>query len=90
MAQVTILMGSTSDQEHVAKITKTLDEFDVSHQERIASAHKTPEKVLEIVAELEKSDCRVIIAVAGLSNAFQRNDCWKKHASSHNMPALQR
>ncbi|MFH0835646.1 MAG: 5-(carboxyamino)imidazole ribonucleotide mutase [Candidatus Micrarchaeota archaeon] len=70
MANVVVLMGSGSDKPHVDEITKTLDEFGVTHQERVASAHKTPEKVLEILAELEDSDCKVIIAVAGLSNAL--------------------
>ncbi len=61
-------MGSGSDSEHAAKITKILDEFGVTHETRVASAHKTPEKLLSVVKEAK--DAKVIIAIAGLSNAL--------------------
>ncbi|MEM0475576.1 MAG: AIR carboxylase family protein [Candidatus Norongarragalinales archaeon] len=68
MAEVLVLMGSGSDAEHAAKITRVLDEFGVSHEERVASAHKTPEKLLAILKE--SKDAKVVIAIAGLSNAL--------------------
>lgn len=70
MPQVVVLMGSASDKPHIDKITKTLGEFGVSFELHVASAHKTPEKVLALVGDAKKSGCKVFIAVAGLSNAL--------------------
>ena len=44
-----IIMGSTSDQGHADKITGVLDELGVNHETHAASAHKNPERVLEII-----------------------------------------
>ncbi len=68
MAKVLVLMGSGSDAEHAKKITSVLDDFGVTHEERVASAHKTPEKLLAVLKEAK--DAKVIIAIAGLSNAL--------------------
>jgi len=68
---VPILMGSKSDKEFVEKITDELDKLDLPHKEYVASAHKTPELVLEIVNEynnLEEPVC--FITVAGRSNGL--------------------
>ncbi len=65
--QVIILMGSKSDLEFCRKIAEALEEFGVSYVMRVASAHKTPEKVLEILREYEDA---VFITVAGRSNAL--------------------
>ena len=67
--KVAILMGSKSDYAHAEKIGATLKEFGVGFEYRVASAHRTPSKVMELVKELEKSNS-VIIAIAGLSNAL--------------------
>ena len=65
--QVVILMGSKSDFEFASKIGKTLEKFGVEFCYRVASAHKTPEKVLKIIEEYEDA---VFITVAGRSNAL--------------------
>ena len=44
-----LIMGSTSDQPHADKITSTLDTLGIEHEVHAASAHKNPEKVLEII-----------------------------------------
>ncbi len=68
---VPIIMGSESDKEFVKKITDELDNLDLPHKEYVASAHKTPELVLEIVEEYNKSDEPVcFITVAGRSNGL--------------------
>jgi len=69
MSQVVILMGSKSDFEFASKIGKTLEKFGVEFSYRVASAHKTPEKVLEIIKEYEDKNA-VFITVAGRSNAL--------------------
>lgn len=69
MAKVVILMGSERDLEHSREIAKHLQRFGLNYQFRIASAHKTPEKVLEILRENEPEKV-VYITVAGRSNAL--------------------
>jgi len=67
---VRILMGSSKDFEFCQTIGKVLEEFKVSYQYRVASAHKTPEKVLEILKDNPKGINLVYITVAGRSNAL--------------------
>lgn len=68
---ILILMGSKSDLVFSKKIAKTLDEFGVKHELKVASAHKTPEIVLETIKEYEKKhDDLVFITVAGRSNGL--------------------
>jgi len=66
-----IIMGSKSDYPHAERIIEWLDRFGIEHETRIASAHKTPEKLLGILAEQEQKDESVVyITIAGLSNAL--------------------
>ncbi len=67
--KVVIIMGSKQDLEHSKKIAEKLKELEVEYVLRIASAHKTPLKVLEILKEYENEDV-VFITVAGKSNAL--------------------
>jgi len=69
MPKVVIIMGSKADLEHSRKIVGVLEKFGVEYILRIASAHKTPLKVLEIIKECEKDDI-IFITVAGRSNAL--------------------
>jgi 5-(carboxyamino)imidazole ribonucleotide mutase len=64
-----ILMGSKADLKHCQKIAGKLQEFGINAIFRVASAHKTPEKVLEILKEYENEEV-VFITVAGRSNAL--------------------
>jgi len=64
---VVILMGSKSDLSFAEKIGKVLGSFGIEFCYRIASAHKTPEKVLKIVREYSSS---IFITVASRSNAL--------------------
>ncbi|MCP5452648.1 MAG: AIR carboxylase family protein [Spirochaetaceae bacterium] len=68
---VVILMGSRSDEAHSSKIAAALDALGVAHESRVGSAHKTPARVLAMLAEYEASGRpRVYITVAGRSNAL--------------------
>lgn len=60
-------MGSKADLDFAKKIADYLKEFGLEYEMRVASAHKTPEKVLEIIKEYDKA---VFITVAGRSNAL--------------------
>ncbi len=64
-----IIMGSKSDADHSRKIAEKLEEFGIESVMRVASAHKTPLRVLEILREYEKDDV-VFVTVAGRSNAL--------------------
>lgn len=67
--KVVILMGSRRDLDFSQRIAKYLDDLGVEYEFRVASAHKTPEKVLEILREYEDSKV-VYVTVAGRSNAL--------------------
>jgi 5-(carboxyamino)imidazole ribonucleotide mutase len=68
---VIILMGSKSDLEHCQKIAEACRVFGVETTMRIASAHKTAGRLLEILAEYETGPRpKVYVTVAGRSNAL--------------------
>lgn len=67
--KVVIIMGSERDLEFTKEIAKHLKALDLEFKLRVASAHKTPEKVLEILKEYENENV-VYITVAGRSNAL--------------------
>jgi 5-(carboxyamino)imidazole ribonucleotide mutase len=67
MPKITIILGSASDKPVFEKCKAVFDKFGISYKVRIASAHRTPEKVEQIVKE-DGSD--VFIAIAGLSAAL--------------------
>ena len=66
---VVILMGSERDLEFCREIAKYLKVFGLDYELRVASAHKTPEKVLAILKEFEQRKT-VYVTVAGRSNAL--------------------
>jgi 5-(carboxyamino)imidazole ribonucleotide mutase len=64
-----IVMGSERDLDFSREIAKYLKLLGVSYEFRVASAHKNPEKVLEIIKEFENEKV-VYVTVAGRSNAL--------------------
>ncbi len=64
-----IVMGSERDLDFSREIAKYLKLLGVNYEFRVASAHKTPEMVLEILKEFE-TDKVVYVTVAGRSNAL--------------------
>lgn len=64
---VLIIAGSASDKRIADDAAAVLREFGVEHDFQVASAHRTPEKLEEI---LKSSNAKVIIAIAGLSAAL--------------------
>ena len=66
-----IIMGSGGDEEFTKPIRAMLKKLVLPYELRIASAHKTPRKLLQILEEYESSDDRIVyITVAGRSNAL--------------------
>ena len=64
-AKVLIVMGSDSDLPVMEEAKKVLFEFGIKVQMTIASAHRTPEKVVSLVKDAERDGVKVIIAGAG-------------------------
>ena len=69
VGKTVIIMGSERDLDFSREISKYLKLIGVTYEFRIASAHKTPEKVLEIIKDFENEKV-VYITVAGRSNAL--------------------
>ena len=64
---VAVVAGSTSDENVYNKTIKVLKENNISHELKILSAHRDPEKLDEY---LKSSKALIYIAVAGLSAAL--------------------
>jgi 5-(carboxyamino)imidazole ribonucleotide mutase len=62
---VGIIMGSASDWSTLRPAAELLDEFGVSHERRVVSAHRTPDAMREYARAAEQRGLRVIIAGAG-------------------------
>ena len=64
---VLIVLGSSSDLQQIEPARTVLRDLDIAHELRIASAHRTPDYLSEILDDAEARGCALIIAVAGLS-----------------------
>jgi 5-(carboxyamino)imidazole ribonucleotide mutase len=62
---VAVIMGSKSDWDTMRHADETLTRFDVPHECRIVSAHRTPAWLAEFAAGAEARGIEVIIAGAG-------------------------
>jgi len=62
---VGIVMGSDSDWPKIKAAASALDEFGVSYEVRLMSAHRTPEIVRQYAAMAAARGLRVIVAAAG-------------------------
>ncbi|MGM0478041.1 MAG: 5-(carboxyamino)imidazole ribonucleotide mutase [Bacteroidota bacterium] len=65
MAEVGIIMGSTSDLPVMQETADILDHLGVSYEIDIVSAHRTPEKMIEYAKEAHNRGIKVIVAGAG-------------------------
>ena len=69
--KIIIIMGSLSDKDWAIKIKKELDNWGLKSEKPIvASAHKVPEKVLEIVEKFNQEKEIAYITIAGRSNGL--------------------
>ncbi|HEV7223569.1 MAG TPA: 5-(carboxyamino)imidazole ribonucleotide mutase [Pirellulales bacterium] len=62
---VGVIMGSKSDWETMRHADEMLDRFDVPHECRIVSAHRTPQWLAEYAQTAEERGLQAIIAGAG-------------------------
>ena len=64
---VGIVMGSATDAEVMKKTAQVLEDFGVSVEIRVFSAHRTPSEAIEWAESAEKRGHQVLIAAAGLA-----------------------
>ena len=62
---VGVIMGSKSDAETMRAAVETLERLGISCEERIVSAHRTPDLMATYAKEARQRGLRVIIAGAG-------------------------
>jgi 5-(carboxyamino)imidazole ribonucleotide mutase len=62
---VSIIMGSKSDWPTMKHAADALDEFGVTHETKVVSAHRTPDLLFEFAKSAEERGIEVIIAGAG-------------------------
>ncbi len=67
---VPILLGSATDKEFAQKIVDELNVFGIPSEVIVASAHKVPEKVIEIIERFNKETEVVYVTLAGMSNGL--------------------
>lgn len=68
--KVVVIMGSEKDLDFTEPCINILENWGINCDLRVASAHKTPEKVLDILKNYEGEEKIVYITVAGRSNAL--------------------
>ena len=64
-ARVAILLGSDSDLPVMAEAARILQRLGVTYDLQVTSAHRSPERTVEIVADAQKRGVRVFIVGAG-------------------------
>jgi 5-(carboxyamino)imidazole ribonucleotide mutase len=62
---VAVIMGSKSDWETMRQADEVLTKFEVPHECRVLSAHRTPSETAQYVSAAESRGIEVIIAAAG-------------------------
>lgn len=62
---VGVIMGSRSDWETLRHTAETLEKLGISHETRVVSAHRTPERLFDYAKQAAGRGLQVIIAGAG-------------------------
>lgn len=65
--KVAIIFGSKSDIDVMKGAANALKEFGIEYKAYILSAHRVPEKLMEVLDTVESEGCECIIAGAGLA-----------------------
>lgn len=63
--QVSVVMGSESDRSVMKNCLETLDEFTISYEVKVLSAHRMPEATASYARDLRQRGIKVVIAGAG-------------------------
>ena len=60
-AKISVIMGSTSDWETMKEACQILEEFGVSYEKKVVSAHRTPDLMFEYAQNARKKGIKIII-----------------------------
>ena len=64
---VALLMGSASDWKHLQSSVEVLKELDLEVRVHVTSAHRTPERTVDLVRAAEGDGCQAFICAAGMA-----------------------
>ena len=64
---VALLMGSASDWKHLRPTVAVLRELGLRFRVHVTSAHRTPQRTVEVVRIAEEDGCQVFICAAGMA-----------------------
>lgn len=67
---VAIIMGSKSDWDIMSHSANILTQFNISHESKVISAHRTPELLDEYCSEAKQKGVKIFITGAGLAAAL--------------------
>lgn len=62
---VGVIMGSSSDAEVMAPASEMLEQFEIPHEVRVISAHRSPQRMVDYATAAQGLGLKVIIAGAG-------------------------
>jgi 5-(carboxyamino)imidazole ribonucleotide mutase len=62
---ISVIMGSKSDFSTMEKTCLILDEFNISYETLVVSAHRTPDRMFEFAKSAKSRGIKIIIAGAG-------------------------
>ncbi|QNN74500.1 5-(carboxyamino)imidazole ribonucleotide mutase [Vagococcus carniphilus] len=65
MNEVAVIMGSISDWTTMKETCRILDEFQISYEKKIISAHRTPDLMFDFSEKAREKGFKLIIAGAG-------------------------
>ena len=69
--KVGIIMGSKSDLDTMKKASAVLDEFNIPYEMVIASAHRTPEAVKDLLHDLKVKELSLLSLVLEQRPTYQ-------------------
>jgi 5-(carboxyamino)imidazole ribonucleotide mutase len=64
---IAFLMGSASDWKHLRPAVAVLRELGLRFRVHVTSAHRTPQRTVEVVRTAEEDGCQVFICAAGMA-----------------------
>jgi len=64
-ALIGVVMGSNSDWHIMSKAVAQLEAFDIAHEYKVVSAHRTPDLLFEYASNAQERGLKAIIAGAG-------------------------
>jgi phosphoribosylaminoimidazole carboxylase PurE protein len=65
--KVAVFIGSESDFEVISGGIEVLKEFEISFSLEVTSAHRTPERTIRLVREMEDQGVEIFITAAGMA-----------------------